>query len=622
MALGLDSRQFERGLGNAGRSLAGFATKIVAAVGAIAGLNKAVQAGRSVEDLRIRLNFLAGDAERGARALDLAREAATKLPFSLDEIANGLSSIVPISDTFGDLENNLQAVADIATIAGLDFQTTALQMQRAFSAGAGAADLFRERGVLAMAGFEAGVSYSVEETQRKLLEFAAANKGAADQLNTTLTGALSQLSDRLFNLNTAFAEAFNPRITASINAIIERFDASSSSIGELAAQLGENLFNSIRGLLIGFAALADIMTPVFNVAIKGVNNIVKFFNALPPELKALGLLGFMMLGGRGKLLVGLIIGAFDFIVEIANKALNMIENVANGAIDILNGAIEQVNRIPGVDIDLINNVDYGELTPEKVKDKLSSIMDFFTDDTQIAAIGPLEGAVRNVMALVDEAMAQTEQAKKVAQETAGVITDDTTLGKSEETNQKSSSQEFTDGWANATDNFKKNVTDMTNFGENLFGKMSNSFTDSIMNFVETGKLSFKDLFRTLITEFVKLQANKMFLALFGGGPSAVGGGTTGLLQKGLGMLGFRADGGPVGANKPYIVGERGPELFMPRGSGTIIPNEAMGMGAGGGTTNVTYNINATDARSFQQLLARDPEFLYAVTQQGARRQPR
>ena len=41
----------------------------------------------------------------------------------------------------------------------------------------------------------------------------------------------------------------------------------------------------------------------------------------------------------------------------------------------------------------------------------------------------------------------------------------------------------------------------------------------------------------------------------------------------------------------------------------------------GGATNVTYNISSTDAASFKSLVARDPEFIYNVTQAGARRQP-
>ena len=50
----------------------------------------------------------------------------------------------------------------------------------------------------------------------------------------------------------------------------------------------------------------------------------------------------------------------------------------------------------------------------------------------------------------------------------------------------------------------------------------------------------------------------------------------------------RASGGPVSAGSPYLVGERGPELFMPRTSGSIYPNDALGGGA-----NITVNVDAS-----------------------------
>jgi hypothetical protein len=61
---------------------------------------------------------------------------------------------------------------------------------------------------------------------------------------------------------------------------------------------------------------------------------------------------------------------------------------------------------------------------------------------------------------------------------------------------------------------------------------------------------------------------------------------------------FRADGGPVSSGSPYIVGERGPELFVPGSSGSIVPNDAMRSGGGGGTAvNITYNIAAGVTKS-------------------------
>jgi F0F1-type ATP synthase membrane subunit b/b' len=81
------------------------------------------------------------------------------------------------------------------------------------------------------------------------------------------------------------------------------------------------------------------------------------------------------------------------------------------------------------------------------------------------------------------------------------------------------------------------------------------------------------LFRQQITEPLAKNVGSFFTGLFAG----------------------RATGGPVTGNTPYIVGERGPELFIPTSSGNIIPNSAMrssgGAPAMGGVT-VNYNIAA------------------------------
>lgn len=74
------------------------------------------------------------------------------------------------------------------------------------------------------------------------------------------------------------------------------------------------------------------------------------------------------------------------------------------------------------------------------------------------------------------------------------------------------------------------------------------------------------------------------MALFGAmSGTGTGGGLLGGLFK------PRALGGPVSAGSPYLVGERGPELFMPSRGGSIIPNNALG----GGGTSVVVNVDAS-----------------------------
>lgn len=67
----------------------------------------------------------------------------------------------------------------------------------------------------------------------------------------------------------------------------------------------------------------------------------------------------------------------------------------------------------------------------------------------------------------------------------------------------------------------------------------------------------------------------------------------GLLSGLSGFVPGLAAGGPVSAGSPYIVGETGPELFVPTGSGTIMSNNRLaGLAGGGGTVNVTVNMPA------------------------------
>jgi hypothetical protein len=98
-----------------------------------------------------------------------------------------------------------------------------------------------------------------------------------------------------------------------------------------------------------------------------------------------------------------------------------------------------------------------------------------------------------------------------------------------------------------------------------------------------GMLSgFVDTIRSMVAE---LAAQEMLRAFFTWAGGAIGGG----FGSFVGALGARASGGPVTAGGAYLVGERGPELFMPRSSGTIIPN------GGGGAVVVNYSIDARGA---------------------------
>jgi phage-related minor tail protein len=165
---------------------------------------------------------------------------------------------------------------------------------------------------------------------------------------------------------------------------------------------------------------------------------------------------------------------------------------------------------------------------------------------------------------------------------------------------------FTAGWKDAFTSYVESATNAAQQAQSIFQSVTRGMEDLIVNFVQTGKLNFKDFANSVIADFVRIQARKVIAGVLGGA------GTGSLFE---GLVG-RATGGPVSANTPYLVGERGPELFVSSTAGRIVSNNQLNQMGSGSVTNVSYTINATDAQSFRQMLAREPEFLYAVTEKG------
>jgi len=152
-------------------------------------------------------------------------------------------------------------------------------------------------------------------------------------------------------------------------------------------------------------------------------------------------------------------------------------------------------------------------------------------------------------------------------------------------------------------------------GGEMFTSVMSSMEGALDRFVTNGKLSFKDLARSIIQDLIRIQMraqmtnlfSSMFKSIFPYATGSVGDyNTLGSLES------QRAVGGAVTNNTPYLVGERGPELFVPSGSGTIIPNNKMSDMMGGSTTIVNNNINAIDVKSFEQRLLESSNTIWAA----------
>lgn len=139
--------------------------------------------------------------------------------------------------------------------------------------------------------------------------------------------------------------------------------------------------------------------------------------------------------------------------------------------------------------------------------------------------------------------------------------------------------------------------------------ISNLFTD-LLDGTKSVKDAFADMGRSILQEVNRLVAkdlaSRLFKSVFGAGGGGKGGGGSSpvdfLVDIGKAIFGKRAMGGPVAAGVPYIVGEQGPELFVPRAAGDIVPNSRLG--GGGALVQNFYISGPVDARTRSQV-ARD-----------------
>jgi lambda family phage tail tape measure protein len=179
------------------------------------------------------------------------------------------------------------------------------------------------------------------------------------------------------------------------------------------------------------------------------------------------------------------------------------------------------------------------------------------------------------------------------------------------------------GWKEAFASYSENAMNAADQAKSYFETFTKGFEDLIVSLVTNGKFSFKDFANSIIADFARIEARKILTNIMGGGSNSNSGSILGsLFSWGKSLFGFAA-GGSVMAGQPVVVGERGTEMFIPQSAGKIIPNNQLGFGSNTqqNITTVNYSIQAVDASSFRQLVARDPQFIYSVTEKGRRSQP-
>ena len=514
-------------------------------IGAGAVLKSFVDVGKEVESLQVRFKFLFGSVEEGQTAFDNLTKFASKVPFSLEEISRASGNLAVVADDANDLNRILEITGNVAAVTGLDFETTSGQIQRAFSGGIGAADLFRERGVRALLGFKNGATVTAEETVARFEELFAGDgqfAKATDDLATTLEGTLSMLGDKYFNFQKDVADEF--------------FDELKKEFGDLNVFLEQNA-DDIEAIAEGIGTTLAQAIILLGNAVKFTKDTFVFLNRPITEISY----ELFKMEGVVELLREKFPEATDAVDDFVNSLMGIKTGGYAGEIDTLIKANERLIKSRN---DYVSTFD------------------------------------------VNKVLENVENLKKEQQQllflSKGYSTVNTELGRFAQNNKDNS--DLIDSLNEAK--FPKFVQVLKDAGDTtaqldgLFTNTFNGFADTLTDAILTGKFAFKDFANAVVADIARIIAKQLALLAVQKTLGFLGGGFLGGIGSVFG--GFFADGGRPPINRPSIVGEKGAELFIPDTAGTIIPNNQLN-GINGATT-VNVNVYANDTQGFDDLLVK------------------
>ena len=625
---------------NLGRLKAAFAGVAIVGIG-----KQAVSTASDFQALQLRMKVLTSEFGEFAAAQELVRKAQDRFNLSIVEATQGITDIFarlrPLGVSLEDIEKTFMGFNTIAKLGGLNAQEASAaftQLAQALGSGRLQGDEFR----------------SISEQVPQLLKAISDETGiAAGKLKEFASKGLLE-SDIILRALAKSADEGADKIAEIIDASpAETFKAFNNAVLELQLTLGNKLLPVILKATKGLTALIDGVvsfvdseagTVTFTfigiaAAIKGIAVVVPIVGAQIAALKA----GFIGITVASRISLGSLVAykatlaatsagfatasaaATAFKIAIAKTGIGLLViglGFVAAALMKANAEQKEFNDLleQGSAAQITKNI---EETEEKIKRLEKSLQDLGTNRNDAGSATNIERSIEKAnedleklkLSLEDSKLRdlskEFEMIKKNLTDSNAALQKNNVVSKelSEEARirkehelaiadlkEKFAGKELEELIALQKTNterklegvlIKQNtekVKELNDAFKKIGEDIGTGITDALVGAIEGTRTlgeAARSIINDLASSLLRLGINMALTGLLGG--TKVGN-----------FLGF-ANGGRPPVGKPSLVGERGPEIFVPRSAGTIIPNNQIG--SGGIVNNINVNVSTEGMQS-------------------------
>ncbi len=591
--------------------------KALIAIGAVQIASKIIEINRTFEDLEATLRAVTGSAEAAGKSFELIRAFTSSTTFQIEEVAQAFitlkqAGIIPTSDALMDFGN---------FAAGMGKSITQLA-QAAFNATTGEMEMLKQFGVIArQQGDQITVTFdkqteTIERSGDAIVEYLRSIgrekfPTAIEERFNTLSGAISNLNDQVSEFAVSMGDGRGG--IGMRQSLIDLAKATGSLI-ETLRPLGEVL-GSLIGVLTNCVTAVIKLADALLVIGRAITDITKYYaifrGLVDGSIDSFDDFKKTVRGGTSdideldKELLKLLATASDFKdsftsqemtdFKLFEKLKKQVDASRNTIDDLIKNDLARLKAIidKSIDAQLRLSLQFGPIQggikSERnriIKDLLGvdTVDEFLSDVKKVTDVTKTEldilndvfkeatgdiGALDTIYKVLNESMAE------------GVLTQEQATAKLRE-------------FLETTGPYGKALAQIGSEVEGLASSFSDDLTDALLNgesALESFRSFAQNVVQAVISAFMELMVIQPIVdAILGSfGMSTPKGGVK---PKSYSPPSGLAGGGSIQGNMPRLVGERGPEIFIPNTGGTIMNNMNSKKAMGGGTpVNIYQTVN-------------------------------
>ena len=565
-------------------------------IGVGASIKGILNVGSQAEKLRNQFLLLSPSVDEGKKSFEALQKFIASSPLQSDSIEKASETVITFSKNSNELISNLTAIQNASIALGIDIETVSREFSALSRTGIEGARELKRKNLQEFLGLSEGIKVSSDEIVRLFLKkFGKGGEfeNASEAFANTFAGASNRFKNSFKNIQESVAQAGLLDFFADLTNVTTNFIKSNPEL--LAKIVKDFTIGLIEGIKIFASFSARLLTLIkepFILIVDSIKALDDLRKQFPPVVGEIGILGFLLLGTRGKV-IAIIIGDFLRRLNDLRKLGNDISKEGEGTLENQNSTLleqfsldklltEQSQKRLEIQKQIEVSIDNAKNSTEKLSGFFAKIKESFD---------ALNTTTKTLEQTIGEGLA-----KAVGDVSKG-IAESIVLGKSLQSTFKSIIQSI------LVDLLTAQIKTIINLGVEL--ALNKAIT------VEKQQQAFfssmgggGNFFNSLL---------KIGMSAFGGGGGGFNPDIGGIPDTVVGM----AEGGAVRGGMPITVGERGRELFVPSSNGNIVPNQDLGMGS-----NITFNIQANDVRGIKELLIDNRATIINLVNQGANQKGR